>query len=59
MIKAKHNKAFVLFFDVLFIALIRKNFRKMRIIHDLGPGKGPVLLIANHYEKTAGAPCIR
>ncbi len=50
MIKAKHNKALELFFDVLFIFLIRKNFRKMQIIHDLDPGKEPVLLIANHFS---------
>ncbi len=50
MIKAKHNKALVLFFDILFMFLIRKNFRKMQIIHDLGPDKGPVLLIANHFS---------
>jgi len=50
MIVAKHNRLYTFFFDLLFAFLIQRHFRKVNIRMDGTIGKGPVLLIANHFS---------
>ncbi|TVR42377.1 MAG: glycerol acyltransferase [Bacteroidia bacterium] len=50
MITAKHNRLYTIFFDLLFVFLIHRHFRKVNIRINEPVGDGPVLLIANHFS---------
>ncbi len=50
IIKDRHNRLFLFFFQSLFWVLSRFHFRKVNIVNELNLGKGPVLLIANHFS---------
>ncbi len=50
IIKARHNKLYICFFQTLFEILARLHFKKVNIVSDLKVEEGPVLLIANHFS---------
>lgn len=50
MIKEKHNRAYITFFDLYSTRLIKRHFRCIRLIGELTERNLPVLMIANHFS---------
>ncbi len=50
MIRAKHSKFFVFFFNWYISRIIHSHFRRVVIVGQIKPEKRPILLVPNHFS---------
>lgn len=50
MIKEKHNQAYIRFFDLYSTLMLKRHFRRIRLIGKVPERNVPILMIANHFS---------